>query len=446
MHEPLDRRSFLAATGASLAGAAFAQDAKPELPHLTHGPFRADTGVRSFDLWARVLQPGEYVLTLQEPRRNNAAKSRSATAHATADNDLTLRWTIEGLDVDARDESGDAEYFVRINFNGQVVCSERDWLPNPPVPERTSGSIAFGSCADERKFSEQPVWRHMRERKPNLVVLLGDTPYIDSTDLGVRRERYRAFYSQPQFAELARKAPIVATWDDHDYATNDRFGDFEGRDDARRAFLEYHGPGEWGENSQGIYTRRRVGPIEVFLLDTRWFADTEPSPLDASKKTLLGAAQWKWLQRGLEASDAPFKVLASGMIWNEAVRPLKRDHWGHWPHERDGIFRWLGEKNISGVVLVGGDIHRTRVVQHATKSVVGYDIVELITSPLANSVIDAANAPHPGLLFDAGVEQSCLWLSAAAAATSKLDAVFMDGSGNKLFGLERLAVTLSRRD
>ena len=121
---------------------------------------------------------------------------------------------------------------------------------------------------------------------------------------------------------------------------------------------------------------------------------TEPSPFDKDRPTLLGAAQWKWLRRELKASTAPFKVLACGMIWNGAVRPGKKDHWGTYPHERDGLFDFIGKEKITGVVLVGGDIHRTRVLRHKTTKQTGYDVPELITSPAHASVIANANVPN----------------------------------------------------
>ena len=82
----------------------------------------------------------------------------------------------------------------------------------------------------------------------------------------------------------------------------------------------------------------------MWVLDTRWWANTEPSPADPSKKSLLGAAQWRWVTEGLKRSDATFKVLASGMIWNGSVRPLKRDHWANWKSERDALWRGVVER------------------------------------------------------------------------------------------------------
>jgi alkaline phosphatase D len=433
MDSRLDRRSFLAAAGASLASASLAQDAPPAVPRLTHGPFFTHLDGSTAGLWARASVPGEYELVAHSEKWKQRLTVKSV---ATEEGDLTLRWTVRGLAA--------APYDVTISL-GDVVVHRASEALTPRMP-REGALLALGSCADERKFPAQPVWSRMLARRPDLVVMIGDTPYIDSTDLAVQRERYRAFYAQPELAELLRSIPFAGTWDDHDYAGNDLFGAVAGRENSRRAFLENHGDGEWGEGGQGIYTRRNLGTLDLFLLDTRWFADTEPSPFDATKKSLLGTAQWRWLQKGLQESQAPFKVLACGMIWNDATRPLKQDFWGRWAHERDGLFRWLGEKRIGGVVLVSGDIHRTRTVLHATKDLCGYDIPELITSPIATTVIEVNNAPHPGLLFDAGVEQSFLLLSTKLEAGSQtLHAEHVGGDGRRLHWLERYASNLTAR-
>ncbi len=453
MEARIDRRTFLAAAGATLPVLTLAQEVD-DAPRLTHGPFVCPFDAEHAAIWARVSQPGTYTIELENgppfgdplgPKR----RVRSAAVAASADSDLTVRWVIDPLACDSsvstlrvrRDEALVHSFETRFSSVEALRSSFTQGLCGYSPPPRGT-TVVLGSCADEQRFPVQPVWDAMGKLAPDLVVMLGDTPYIESTDLAVQRRRYREFYEQPQLAALLRAHPFVGTWDDHDYASNDRFGAVEGRENSRRAFLEYHGPGEWGLDGQGIFTKRRVGAIEVFLLDTRWFADTEPCPFDASKKTLLGAVQLRWLQEGLKASTAPFKVLACGMIWNDAARPGKVDFWGHWAHERDALFAWLGREKIGGVVLVGGDIHRTRVVEHKTKEVVGYDLLELITTPIANTVIESNNAPHPGLLFDKGVEQAFLSLTARPEA---LTARMIDGSGATMYEIERTAHWLSDR-
>jgi len=305
--------------------------------------------------------------------------------------------------------------------------------PPPSAPPRAT-TIAWGSCASDVKFPVQPIWSVLAAAKPDAVVLLGDTPYVDSTELARQIERRTAFFAREDVKALRAIAPFHCTWDDHDFGTNDSDGRIAGKESSREAFLKSQTGGPFGEDGEGIYHSFQVGAVEVFLLDTRWFSRTEDAEGLPGKPTLLGRAQWTWLENGLRASTAPFKVLASGMVWNDAVRPGKTDHWGAYPHERDRLFRFLAAHAIPGVVLVGGDIHRSRVVRHPTREIVGYEITELITSPLAQAVIESANVLDPGLVWDIGVEQTALVTSIDARGDDHvLTARFVDEKGADLF-------------
>jgi len=198
--------------------------------------------------------------------------------------------------------------------------------------------------------------------------------------------------------------------------------------------MEYRLNSSYGDGSNGIYTKFRRGLVEVFLLDTRTFAATEPSPFDADRPSLLGKQQWDWLRRELNASTARFKILACGMIWNGAVRPGKRDHWASYPHERQSLFDFIGQEEINGVILIGGDVHRTRVLRHKTTDSAGYNIPELITSPIHDGVIVTANAPHPALIHDSGKPNSFLLITAPGDSDrDQLNVKFVDKGGKPFF-------------
>ena len=269
---------------------------------------------------------------------------------------------------------------------------------------------------------------------PDAVVLLGDTPYIDSVDLAEVRKRHAAFLAVPDFQKLVAGRSLYAIWDDHDFGRNDTDGNLPGKEKSRQGFIEYHANPSYGDGKQGIYTKFRRGDVEVFLLDTRFFAATEKSPAAPQKPSLLGKQQWNWLLTGLKESQARFKILACGMVWNKAVRPGKQDQWGTYEHEREALFKFIGDESISGVVLVGGDVHRTRVISHLTSKTAGYRIPELTTSPIHESIIARANQPHPGLVFDSGTANSFLLLtSSGRGPEAKLAAQFLTKDGKTFF-------------
>ncbi len=399
------------------------------LPKLTHGPLRGACDSTSMDFWARASRPGEYTLGLCTHDELSEVFPTPVVNTATVENDLTLHWRIEGL------KAGTEYLGIRVRALGTEV-----WLDHSAIFRTSAGdtspkaSLIFGSCCEEHLLPDQPIWKAMQLVGPDALVLLGDTPYINSTELEVQRKSYREFFEfEPVRSTLYRTA-CYFTWDDHDYAWNDQFGLVKGRENSRRAYLEYHASQELGSGDEGIFQSFRSGPVEVFLLDTRWFADIKKSPLALGKRSLLGAKQIAWLQKGLAASTADFKVLACGMVWNDAVRPGKKDCWGNWIDERDALLRWIGEKKISGVVLVGGDIHRSRVSLHPWKALAGYDVPEFISSPIAQSVIEAAKVDAPGLLFDVGAPASFLWVEAGREKSgAQLRGHIMDGAGKELF-------------
>jgi alkaline phosphatase D len=302
--------------------------------------------------------------------------------------DKCLRWDLGGLEPDT-------SYAV-------TVIGERAFFKTAPNPDQaTRVSIAFGSCADDRPGLPNPVWPAIEKCEPDALVLIGDTPYIDSTELEMQCRRYVEFMASKELNSLLRKTAFYATWDDHDFAKDGADGTTPGKENSRKAFVEHHVNPDAGEGNQGIYTRFRRGPVEVFLLDTRWFSGTEKSFGDPAKPTLLGAKQWAWLQKGLGESKATFKVLVSGMAWNDAVRPGKPDSWGAYPSERAALFQFIAEKSISGVVLVGGDLHRSRVLVHPPEETgVAYPIREFVTSPLGTNPMKEADVASPNLLFD----------------------------------------------
>ncbi len=309
--------------------------------------------------------------------------------------------------------------------------SNASWHFTTRPKEDSSARIAFGSCANEKEGSSK-VWNRMNEEEIDALVLLGDTPYIDSTNLTIQRTRYQEFAAVPAFANLVAHTPVYSTWDDHDFGRNDTDGNLEGKEDSRQAFSENRPNPSVGENDQGIYTKFTLGPVEVFLLDTRWFARTEVS--ENNIPTLLGAQQWKWLERSLRVSTATFKILACGMIFNGATRPGKTDHWGDYPTEYFRLLSILKKNSISGVSLVSGDIHWSRVIQHDTKSKIGYDLIEYITSPIHEKLIPTANAFHEGDLFSVGEINSFLLLDAVATEEEQtLSMTITNASGEALY-------------
>lgn len=399
---------------------------------LSQGPFLGHINQNQARIWARAGK--EETLSLHW-KEKGSAETKSQNREAKLEADYTLIWDLEGL-------KPDTEYEYQIG-------RAEDKLEQLPVysfstaaldNEINEVSIALLSCVHDDAYEPAPTWDRLREKDPDILLLIGDTPYIDATNLDYQHRRYREFFSVSELQNIIQSIPLYSVWDDHDFGKNDTDGNLPGKENSRTAFTHYRANPSYGNGKQGIYTSFRRGPVEVFILDVRWFAGTEPSPTQPDKVSILGIDQWDWLKKGLKNSDAEFKVLASSMIWNGATRPNKPDHWGNYPHEKEALFNFIGENDISGVVLIGGDIHRSRILRYPTTSSAGYDITELIISPFHESVIDAANAPHPALIADYGLGHTYLILQASGRGSEAvLSANFY--SSDSLFHKQEIPYT-----
>ena len=429
--DSMNRRTFSAsvATGIVTATTVAAKTAA-EAPV---GPLIGHVSSSQAILWYRPGEVGTYSLTV---RNASGALVTQAKSQAMADNDRCVTWEISDLDPAT-------QYRYEIQSKGKTIVGGDDYSfkTAPSDDSQSKVCLAFGSCA---KSEPLPLWTQMADRGAEGLILLGDTPYIDSTVLQVAREKHRQFLSIPELSRFMRQRSVWGIWDDHDFGRNDSDGNLPGKENTRQAFVEYRANQAYGEKDQGVYTKFRQGPVEVFLLDTRWFARTEPSPVDAKKPTLLGQRQWDWLRTSLQESTAPFKLIASGMIWDNK-RNTESDDWMTYVHERTALFDFLGTNKISGAVLIGGDIHCSRLLRYKTEQQVGYPIHQLIVSPIHDSTIPALNVPHPDLVKGAAIPNVWLRLEVDSCVTPPtLHAEWVQMNGRKMWDLKLTQEELTR--
>jgi alkaline phosphatase D len=264
----------------------------------------------------------------------------------------------------------------------------------PADPKGTLSVIAFGSCAEQRR--PQPIWDTILAQRPQLFLFLGDNIYADAGGVATMAAEYDRLDRIPGFRRLRAAVPHWATWDDHDYGTNDGGRDFPGKAESQRLFLKF-----WKEPAdsprrrrEGLYDAKVFGPegrrVQVILLDTRTFrSPLKPRPegeVDGVGRWLpredegadmLGAAQWTWLEAQLRV-PAELRLLVS------SVQFLADNHgwekWGNLPAERRRLLDLLKRTGARGVVVLSGDRHFSEL---AVADVgLGYPFFEFTSSGL----------------------------------------------------------------
>ena len=121
------------------------------------------------------------------------------------------------------------------------------------------------------------------------------------------------------------------------------------------------------------------------------------------------------------------------MIWDDK-ESSESDDWGTYQHELTAIQKFIGEHRIPGVILVGGDIHASRVLRYKTKKTVGYELVQFIASPIHSNTIPALNVYNPDLVRSAVEPNVFLRVDADSTVTpAQLHAVLINKEGEEVF-------------
>jgi alkaline phosphatase D len=237
--------------------------------------------------------------------------------------------------------------------------------------------IAFGSCF--RQTKPAPIFETILGAKPDVFLWLGDNIYGDTEDMEVLRGKYQILKELPGYVALRGACRILGTWDDHDFGVNDGGSEYKMRRESQKELLDFL---EEPEDSprrlqEGVYQAVDLGPpekrVRILLLDTRYHRD----PL-GSDGTILGEAQWQWLEKQLVGSDAAVHVVAS------SIQVLPNDHrfekWGNFPRERARLLALLARKDVPPVILLSGDRHLGEIT--VDKESCGYPLIDITSSSL----------------------------------------------------------------
>lgn len=247
---------------------------------------------------------------------------------------------------------------------------------NPALAEDAVLSrIAFGSCVNENR--DMKFWDAIAAQKPQAFLLIGDNVYGDTgsfsdADIPTLTASYRRLSSRQEFARFRQKVPMMTVWDDHDFGANDAGGSFAFKEQAEKIFETYWGSSKEVRSRPGVHESRIVGPIgkrvQFIILDARFFRSDlarlpyrEQSPPlgwyipnNDPKATLLGDAQWAWLEQELTKSAELRFIVSSTQVITSAHG---FESWFNFPKERDRLYAILAKKKVTNAIFLTGDRH-----------------------------------------------------------------------------------------
>ncbi|MEV5436358.1 alkaline phosphatase D family protein [Streptomyces sp. NPDC052682] len=410
-----------AAATAVLAGplaAALPARAAAGTPAFLHGVASGDPLPDGVLLWTRVTPtpeaiPGsglgpdtEVSWVVARDRAFTTVVAKGSTL-ATAASDHTVKADIRGLEPAT-------DYWFRFSAGGTDSPVAR--TRTAPAPDAAVANLRFGvvSCANW-EAGYFAAYRHLAARGDlDAWLHLGDyiyeygtgqyatrgtvvrphSPAHEILTLADYRVRHATYKTDPDLQALHAKAPVIAIWDDHEFANDAWSGGAENHTEgaegtwaarqaaARQAYFEWMPvrPAVAGTT----YRRLRFGKLaDLSLLDLRSFRSQQVKvgngEVDDPDRTLTGRAQLDWLKAGLKASDTTWRLVgnsvmispfAIGSLSADLLKPLAKllglpqeglalnpDQWDGYTDDRRELLAHLRANAIRNTVFLTGDIH-----------------------------------------------------------------------------------------
>jgi alkaline phosphatase D len=372
--------------------------------------------------------------------------------------DLALAWgadrtgklALSGLEPATR-------YRYRVERKNTGVDGEFVTAPAPGTPTsvRFAWSADLGSHGKCRLTSGgYPIFRALAQYPVDFFLFLGDTIYADHVCAGPEfvpgsgfvartlpqfHAKHRYNRADPGVQDYFRRTPVYVIWDDHEVRN-----DFAGTVDplmpvGLRAFLDYFPIEPPAGDADRLYRSFRWGDlVEVFILDTRQYRSVNSQP-DGPGKTMLGAAQKRWLVDGVGGSTATWKFVISSVSLS-VPKGEPRDSWSNasskgvpqeggtgFAVERDHILRELRDRKVTNLVFLAADVHHAELIRHQPAP--EWSFHEFIAGPLSAS----PGRPRP---LDQALNPRSIWalggadnFGEVAVSTSSLTVRIIDADG-----------------
>lgn len=272
--------------------------------------------------------------------------------------------------------------------------------------------ISFGACNEPRK-GESPMYEAILQHNPDVFVFLGDNIYGDTEDMDLLKKKYAELEAHEGYRKLREETTLLATWDDHDYGVNDGGNTYKMREQSQQVFLDFFkDPADSPRRArEGVYASYTFGEgdkvCQILILDTRYFRDVLPrskkpkaknavgwyEPTDDTSTTLLGDAQWKWLEEQLQV-PANLRIIASSIQLLAFEKGM--ENWGNVPHEQRRLFELLKKYKAHNTIGISGDVHFAEL---SKKDIDGYPFYDLTSSGMSHTAkhwADAHNSMRVG--------------------------------------------------
>lgn len=388
---------------------------------LTHGPLVGAVTDSTATFWARArIDCTIDIVAAADPARLPFSPTHRGSANLIMQEDGTGTVMLAGLQPDTR-----YHYAVLINHEPVLPAKGADFptfrtFPQPGTPV-SDFRFAFGSCFIPWEYGDKVfdgLARHADELDLRLFLMIGDNVYVDEYFhkvrsklehaapvgdlLSIYREAYRYTWQWPNFRRFTASTPTYMIFDDHEFWDN--WGNVPSERTAAdvftaacRAYTEYqdsHNPDyaeRMAEREPQYWYTFEYGDVGFFVLDCRTLRNPTAVPFPTLLSNGQRAALFNWLETNNARFSAMFIVSSVPLTYMAIPEWMVRlhhismgDQWPGYREERGELFRFIQQKNITGVHVLSGDVHIGQSVKFEPHES-GPPVYSYTASPLAQT-------------------------------------------------------------
>ena len=379
---PTEKEEVAKPTGAAATTPSNDKNDEPQVPPLSMGPMVGHTTHDSVTLWAyhefAANNNNEKMEILIYDYGTDALLQKVSFVPPNQDKNNAFVETIQGL-------KPSTSYKYGMHIRGERVGKGSFTTAPPPLWNNstytgTRFDYVLASCMNYRQYKNQIVWDVIAEklggRYPDFSILAGDTVYLqEGVDItpqeGVKLDRVwfrnQEQRSEKHFSKFLQHVPTYATWNDHEYGSNNGDKNQAGKFNSLKAWESlWANPGYGDTNTDdGVYYSYYWGDVHYIVTDDHWYRDP-------SQDNRLGTKQTDWIREELVNSKGTFKVIVIGSDIMER----------EWTSDLNNIGDIVRENSIDGVVFHAGDIHRNEYKEMVTGGF-PYPVKQITSSGIA---------------------------------------------------------------
>lgn len=261
--------------------------------------------------------------------------------------------------------------------------------------QKTAPRFAATSCmSDEWKFEPyiQGLWKKLDDQNVDFVIFSGDTVYVDSFGLVERKKatekdlwyRYTSTMQKIPFYHQPHLTPVFATWDDHDYGTNDGDRNSQTKLPALKIFQAFF----QGEKlDDGVWQPTPYGVASVFLaygqqfvmMDDRTFRQPNADQKVKEAYGHWGEKQHRWLMSLLKNKKPTWIINGNQVVSGKALgfkESLQESHSMHFEQLKKDL-----KLSATPFVFLTGDVHFSEIMR-LSSDLFGFETFELTSSAM----------------------------------------------------------------